>query len=108
MINPMDSLPRYGAILQKFKLNTDDDNRTVGDLIAACLDFNLGKAWSFLGLWPEEEEKHRDGMSILEVQHFLDWAMFHLMEDMEMDPEKEMHEATAAWEEFMNKPEEET
>lgn len=107
MINPMDSLPRYGAILKKFKLSTRDEDRCGGDLIAACLDYNLRQAWSYLGLWPKEEEKHRGGMSIMEVQEFLDWAMYHLLEDMEMGWEKEMEDATAAVEEFMNQCDEE-
>ena len=74
-VNPMDSLPGYGAILKKyFKLDTEDDDRRGGDLVAAVLDFLIGIAWKNFGLFPKEEEKHRTGTSILEIQNFLDWA----------------------------------
>lgn len=101
MINPMSSLPGFGAILKnRCKLAVDDEDRTLGDFYASVLDYLIGVAWSFLGLWPEEEKKHRAGVSILEIQEFLDWAMRHLIEDMEWIPEEldtEFDQAVKAW-----------
>ena len=108
MINPMSSLPGYGAILKnRCKLNTEDDPRCLGDLYAAALDFLIGQAWSYLGLWPDEEENHRDGLSILEMQEFLDWAMRHLIEDMEWDLDELDVEMKEAVDEWMNRKDEE-
>lgn len=89
MVNPMHSLPGYGEILkERCKLSTKDEDRCIGDLVGAVLDYLIGKAWSFLGLFENEEKKHREGLSIMEVQEFLDWAMVHLIEDMEWKPEE--------------------
>lgn len=107
MVNPMSSLPGYGAILKnRCKLSTKGEERTLGDLYAAVLDFLIGKAWSFLGLWPEEEKNHRAGISILEVQEFLDWAMTHLIEDMEWNKEELDAEFAQAAENWMNREDE--
>lgn len=85
-MNPMDSLPGYGEIIkQKCLLDTQADDRCGGDMIGAALDYMIGKGWKSLGLFPEEEEGHREGISILENFTFLDWAMRHLIEDMEWD-----------------------
>ena len=101
MINPMSSLPGFGAILEKrCKLNVDDEDRTLGDFYASVLDYLIGVAWSFLGLWPEEERKHREGLSVLEIQEFIDWAMRHLIEDMEWKTEEldaEFAQAVETW-----------
>ena len=99
----MDSLPAFGAILKNhFKLNTKDDARSYGDLYAAALDYLIRQAWSYLGLFEAEEEKHREGLSILEVQSFLEWAMSHLIEDAELDVAELDKEAQKAVEEFKN------
>ena len=83
-VNPMDSLPGYGAILKNhFKLNTQDEERCGGDMIAAVLDYLIGIAWGNFGLFPKEEEKHRKGTSIMEIQNFLDWAVPKLIADMD-------------------------
>lgn len=88
-INPMDSLPGYGAVLKNhFKLSAEEYDRTGGDLVAAVLDYLIGIAWENFGLWPKEAEKHRKGTSIFELQHFLDWAFNHLLEDMELTENK--------------------
>ena len=88
-VNPMDSLPGYGAILKNnFKLDTKDEERCGGDMIAAVLDFLVGIAWRNFGLFPKEEEKHRSGTSIWEIQSFLDWAVPKLIDDMEFTEEK--------------------
>ena len=106
MVNPMSSLPGYGAILKnRCKLNTQDEDRTLGDLYAAVLDYLIRQAWSFLGLWPEEEENHREGISILEVQEFLDWAMRHFIEDMEWNLDELDKEFAEAVEKWMNREE---
>ena len=107
MINPMSSLPGFGAILKnRCKLDTEDETRTLGDLYAAVLDFLIRQAWSYLGLWPKEEEKHRERLSILEVQEFLDWAMAHLIEDMEWNTAELDVEYATAVEAWMNREEE--
>jgi hypothetical protein len=83
-VNPMDSLPGYGAILKNhFKLNVEDEERCRGDMIAAVLDYLIGIAWRNFGLFPKEEEKHRKGTSIMEIQSFLDWAVPKLIDGME-------------------------
>ena len=106
MINPMQSLPGYGAILKnRCKLSTKDDERTLGDLYASALDFLIGQAWSYLGLFTKEAESHRQGLSILEIQEFLDWAMAHFIEDMEWDADELDAEASQAIDEWMNRPE---
>lgn len=88
-VNPMDSLPGYGAILKNhFKLSTEDEERKYSDLYAAVLDFLIGRAWENFGLWPKEAEKHRHGTSIMELQAFLDWAFGHLMKDMKYTEEQ--------------------
>ncbi|MBQ1792298.1 MAG: hypothetical protein II008_19135 [Oscillospiraceae bacterium] len=108
MQNPMESLPAYGAILKaKCKLKTSDDPRCPGDLIAAVLDRLIGDGWSYLGLWPKEAASHRQGSSILELQTFLDWAMGHLIEDMEWNVDELDKIAEDAITEFFNRPDEE-
>ena len=90
-MNPMDSLPGYGEIIKrKCNLNTQSDDRCGGDMVAAVLDYMIGEAWGALGLFPEEEEQHRKGVSIMENQTFLDWAMSHLIQDMDWE-EKEIN-----------------
>lgn len=110
-VNPMDSLPGYGAILKNhFKLNTEDDDRKYADLYAAVLDYLIGKAWANFGLWPKEEEKHRHGVSIMELQAFLDWAFQHFMQDMEYTAEQTEvmdKEYVKAIQEFMRSGDEE-
>ena len=109
--NPMESLPAYGALLKNhFKLNAKDDDRRICDLIAAVLDYLVGRAWSNLGLWPGEEEKHRKGTSILEIQKFLDWAVIKLIEDMDYSEEQKEEidkECMKAIEDFMSSGDEE-
>jgi len=108
MINPMSSLPGYGAILDKYcNKKTDSEERTNGDLIGSVLDYLVGKGWSNLGLWPKEAARHRQGCSIMEIQEFLDWAMDHWIEDMEINPEELDPIFAAGVEEFMNRPDEE-
>ena len=110
-VNPMYSLPGYGTILKNhFKLNTEDEERTGGDLVAAVLDYLIGIAWGNFGLWPSEEEKHRSGTSIWELQHFLDWAFRHLIEDMEYTEEQKdemKKEYAKAIQDFMREGDEE-
>lgn len=107
MINPMESLPGFGAILkEKCKLNTSDEDRTIGDLIGACMDFIIGRAWSYMGLFPEEEADHRNGMSILEVQNFIDWAMNNLIAEMEWDKDEVNEIAHKGIEAFRKRQEE--
>lgn len=87
-MNPMSSLPGYGEIIKrKCNLDTQSDDRCGGDLIAAVVDFMIGNAWKALGLFPEEEEMHRKGVSILENQTFLDWVVGHLIQDMDWNKE---------------------
>lgn len=106
MINPMHSLPGYGAILKK-KCNFDTQaDRTIGDCIGSVLDYLVGEAWSKLGVFEEEEKKHRNGISILEIQEFLDWAMHHWVADMELKPEELEPIYEKGVEEFMNREEE--
>ena len=110
MINPMSSLPRYGAVIEKeFNLDTQSETKRNGDLIAAVIDYIIGLSWQSFGLFPKQEEKHRKGISILEKQEFLDWAMEHLLKDMEMDYEETLNSdyAIKAEEEFMNSEDEE-
>ena len=110
-VNPMDSLPGYGEILKNhFKLDIKDKKRCGGDLIAAVLDYLIGIAWSNFGLFPKEEEKHRKGTSILEIQNFLDWAVPKLINDMEFTEEKKNEinkEYVKAIQEFMRSGDEE-
>ena len=107
MVNPMSSLPGYGAILKEHcNFDTQAEERTLGDLLGSVIDYLIGEAWGKLGLWPQEEEKHRQGVSIMEIQEFLDWAMAHWIEDMELDPEKLDPIYAKAVEDFMNSPDE--
>ena len=108
MVNPMYSLPGYGAILDKCcNKDTSSEERTIGDLLGSVLDYLVRQAWSYLGFWPEEEERHREGCSIIEIQEFLDWAMRHWIEDMELNPEELDQVYDTAVKEFMNRPDEE-
>lgn len=87
-MNPMDSLPGYGEIIKrKCNLDTSSDDRCGGDMVAAVVDYMIGRAWKALGLFPEEEEMHRKGVSIIENQTFLDWVMSHLIKDMNWNEE---------------------
>lgn len=110
-VNPMDSLPGYGAILKNhFKLSTEDGDRTYADMYAAVLDFLIGRAWGNFGLWPKEAARHRQGTSIMELQAFLDWAFRHLLNDMEFTEEQVNDlnkEYARAVQEFMNRADEE-
>lgn len=108
MINPMHSLPAYGATLKaKCKLSTKDDQRCTGDLIAAVIDRLIGDGWSYLGVFPRKVKEHRRGNSIHELQEFLDWAMQHLVEDMEWDEEEINKIAEEAINEFFSSQDEE-
>lgn len=110
-VNPMDSLPGYGAILKNhFKLDTKDEDRTYADMYASVLDFLIGRAWENFGLWPKEAARHRQGTSIMEMQAFLDWAFRHLLNDMEFTEEQVNDlnkEYARAVQEFMSRADEE-
>ena len=110
-VNPMDSLPGYGAILKNhFKLSLEDEDRSYADMCAAVLDFLIGRAWERFGLWPKEAARHRQGTSIVELQSFLDWAFLHLIEDMEFTEEQKDDldkEYARAIQEFLSRPDEE-
>lgn len=106
MINPMYTLPGYGAILKEHcNLDTSAKERTIGDCIGSVLDYLVGEAWAKFGLFPEEQKKHRQGVSILEIQEFLDWSMHHWTDDMELDPKKLDPIYAKAVDDFLSNPE---
>ena len=104
--NPMKSLPAYGAIIKNHcKLDPHDEDRTYGDLYGAVIDYLIGLAWGKLCLFPEEEKLHRGGISIMEIQAFLDWVTYNWVEELELDRDQMVKEANEGIEAFEKRQE---